>query len=123
MVAVTFDTLKFVKTLQAAGVGMPQAEAQAQVLSEAFATQAQALESSIKTAVGHERISSENTLVRIESKVDKRFTEIDAKMDKRFAEIDIRFAETKGEIALLKWMLGLVVAGVLTLVLKAFLHV
>jgi len=27
MTAVTFDTLKFVKTLQAAGVSMPQAEA------------------------------------------------------------------------------------------------
>ncbi|MDR0480219.1 MAG: CCDC90 family protein [Burkholderiaceae bacterium] len=27
MAAVTFDTLKFVKTLQAAGVSMPQAEA------------------------------------------------------------------------------------------------
>jgi phosphoribosylaminoimidazole-succinocarboxamide synthase len=112
MTSLTFDTLKYANRLKTAGIPSEQAEAQAQVLSEAFAAQAQAFESSIKAAVDHERASLENTLLRIESKLDKRF-----------AEVDTRFAETKGEIALLKWMLGLVVAGVVALVVKAFLHV
>jgi hypothetical protein len=41
-------------------------------------------------------------------------------MDKGFASVDIRFAEMKGEILVLKWMLGVIVAGVIALVLKAF---
>ena len=38
------------------------------------------------------------------------------------ADIDLRFAKIDGELLLLKWMLGVVVAGVLALVMKAFMH-
>ncbi|RIQ48476.1 DUF1640 domain-containing protein, partial [Bordetella avium] len=35
-------------------------------------------------------------------------------------EMNIRFAKVEGELTLLKWMLGLVIAGIASLVLKAF---
>ncbi|HHW4672742.1 MAG TPA: DUF1640 domain-containing protein, partial [Xylella fastidiosa subsp. pauca] len=34
--------------------------------------------------------------------------------------VDTRFAEIKGEMLLLKWMLGVLVAGVAALIIKAF---
>ena len=34
--------------------------------------------------------------------------------------LDLRIAELKHEINLLKWMMGVVIAGILSLVLKAF---
>ena len=36
------------------------------------------------------------------------------------SDVAIEFAKVRGEIALLKWMLGAVLAGVVSLVLKAF---
>ncbi len=41
-------------------------------------------------------------------------------MDQRFAQVNTRFAEIKGEMLLLKWMLGVLVAGVAALIIKAF---
>jgi hypothetical protein len=38
------------------------------------------------------------------------------------AELKMELADVKSEVKLLKWMLGVVVAGVVTLVIKAFLH-
>ncbi|TNW05286.1 DUF1640 domain-containing protein, partial [Xylella fastidiosa] len=37
-----------------------------------------------------------------------------------FAQVNTRFAEIKGEMLLLKWMLGVLVAGVAALIIKAF---
>lgn len=71
--------------------------------------QRQALESVFKHDLIGIKAHTDETLIRLESK-----------MDKGFAFVDIRFAEMKGEILVLKWMLGVIVAGVITLVLKAF---
>jgi hypothetical protein len=82
MVAVTFDTLKFVKTLEASGVASPQAEAFAAAV----------------------RDSSESADL-----VTRK-------------DLQIELAPIRADITLVKWMLGAVVAGVLALVMKAFLH-
>lgn len=71
--------------------------------------QRQALESAFKHDLIGIKAHTDETLIRLESK-----------MDKSFASVDIRFAEMKGEILVLKWMLGVIVAGVIALVLKAF---
>jgi len=44
-----------------------------------------------------------------------------AAYESRFAAFDVKLTEVKGEIVLVKWMLGVVLAGVLSLVVKAFL--
>jgi len=94
MAAVTFDTLKFVKTLQAAGVSVPQSEA-------------------IATAV---RESTENAELATKSDLRELKSEIQIELQKELAPI-------KADMLLLKWMVGVIVAGVLALVIKAFLHV
>ena len=81
MVAVAFDTLKFIKRLKAAGFAEDQ-----EALSEAF------------------KESQGNTLEDLATKSDLKTLEI----------------SLNGEIRLMKWMLGFVLAGIAALVLKSF---
>jgi len=46
--------------------------------------------------------------------------ELKLRIDTRFEHIDTRFEKVHGEMLPLKWMLGLLVAGMASLVLKAF---
>ena len=95
MAAVGFDTLKFARRLMAAGVPEEQAEAQAEIMAEAFLLNMDALAT--------------------KDYLDARFAEQDARMDIRFAEqdarIDTRFAEVDGKFRLLMWMLAVVMAS------------
>ncbi|OGR07240.1 MAG: DUF1640 domain-containing protein [Deltaproteobacteria bacterium RIFOXYD12_FULL_50_9] len=78
----TFDTLKFVETLKAAGVPAEQAKAEAEALVSAFA---EAMDSQLATR------SDVNRLER--------------------------------ELLVIKWMVGLVMGGIVALILKAFFPV
>ena len=68
----TFDTLKFVRRLQAAGVPAQQAEVQAEVLTEAFNVNLDALVTKDYLAA---RFAEQNT------SIDTRFAEQNAKID------------------------------------------
>ncbi|MEO5329537.1 MAG: hypothetical protein H7829_15005 [Magnetococcus sp. THC-1_WYH] len=82
MTTITFDTLKYVKTLKAAGFDEQQAEA----LAEA---QAEVNEKSLSSLV------------------------TEAKLEKELAPI-------RTDLVLLKWMMGIQLAGVMALILKSF---
>ena len=82
MASITFDTLKLVKRLKAAGFEESQAEA----LSEAF-------KETQETSLGDLATKQELKELRL---------------------------EMQGEFRLLKWMIGVMFAGVVSLVLKAF---
>jgi len=77
MATLAFDSLRFARRLREAGVPEPQADAQAELMAEAFGFYA------------------DNILTRdhFEAVLDARFAQQDAKFDKRFADIDTRFAE------------------------------
>ena len=77
MATLAFDSLRFARRLRDAGVPEPQADAQAELMAEAFGFYA------------------DNILTRdhFEAVLDARFAQQDAKFDKRFADIDARFAE------------------------------
>lgn len=79
MAAVTFDTLKFVERLKAAGVPEAQAKAEAEALALALS---EAMESQLVTKIDLNRIER--------------------------------------ELLVIKWMTGLVLGGIVTLILKAF---
>ena len=82
MAAVAFDTLKVARRLIAAGMPATQAEAQAEVMAEAF-------------------VFNMDTLVT-QDYLDARFGEQEARIDARFAEqdarIETRFLEQDGRI-------------------------
>ncbi|AXI83013.1 DUF1640 domain-containing protein [Xylella taiwanensis] len=93
MALAAFDTLSFANQLKNAGVPPAHAEAQAEALAEVFETHLQ----------------------QLATKADLR--ELELKLE---SKIDKGFAEIKGEMLLLKWMFGVLVAGVATLIAKAF---
>ena len=106
----TFDTLKFVRRLEQVGVPSEQAEAQAEVLTEAFnvnleelvtkdylAAQFAGQKAYVDTKFAEERAHMDKRFAEVYAYVDKSFAEVYAHMDKRFAEVyahmDKRFAE------------------------------
>jgi len=78
MTTITFDTLKLVDKLKAAGIPQEQAEAVVRVIAEAQ-----------------------------DELVTKTY-------------LDIKLSPILTDLAVLKWMIGVLLAGVLSLVLKAF---
>lgn len=86
MTTITFDTLKFVERLRAAGVPDGQAKAEAEALAEAL---------------------SESAANMLATKQD-------------INRIEMKLAGHDGEFKLIKWMIGLLLAGVMSLILKAF---
>ena len=74
MSALAFDSLRFARRLIAAGVPGKQAEAQAELMAEAFG------------------FYIDNLVTRdyLDARLDARFAEQDVRIDKRFAEQDLR---------------------------------
>ena len=90
MAITTFDTLKFVRKLEEAGVPVRQAEVQAEVLTEAFNVNLDALVTKDYLAA--------------------RFAEQSASIDTRFAEQN---AKVDANFRILLWMIGIVQAFVI----------
>ncbi|MDS9991061.1 DUF1640 domain-containing protein, partial [Xylella fastidiosa] len=117
--SVAFDTLKFANRLKTAGVPAAHAEAEAEALAEVLEINLQGLaESESKNGKALARL--EVDMKEGFAQVDQRFVQMEKNIDQRFAQVDTRFAEIKGEMLLLKWMLGVLVAGVAALIIKAF---
>jgi hypothetical protein len=99
MTTLAFDSLRFARRLRDAGVPEPQADAQAELMAEAFGFYAD----NILTKDHFEAVLDAKLAARFAQQdakfdkrfadIDRRFTEQDAKFDKRFADIDRRFAE------------------------------
>jgi len=94
MITVAFDTLKFSKRLKEAGF----TESQAEALAEA-----------IKDASGEAELATKADV----AEVKRDIKELELK-------IDARFEGLKGELILVKWMLGLLLGGIVALILKTF---
>ena len=86
MAAVAFDTLKFARRLKEAGVPEAQAEAQAELMAEAFVYNMDALV----------------TKDYLEETLDARFAAQDLRLEKRFGEIDTKFAKNESNIIALR---------------------
>lgn len=125
----TFDTLKFLRRLEQAGVPSEQAEAQAEVLTEAFNVNLEELVTKDYLAV---QFAEQNAAIgvkfaRQDARIDSRFSEQEARIEALFAshkaqtdtlfarqeaKFEKRFAEQDGKFNLVFWMLGLVILGV-----------
>ena len=110
MAVTTFDTLKFVRRLEQAGMPSEQAEAQAEVLTEAFNVNLEAL-----VTKDYMESRLEVRFAEQQTKIDKRFADQTAYIDTRFAEqnayIDTRFAEVNSNFKTLYWILAIVVSA------------
>jgi len=93
MTTITFDTLKFAQRLEQAGVPRNQAEAFAEAQKDFLDEITQA------------DLATKNDINVIRNDIQT---------------IRLKMVEHDGQFALLKWMMGFLIAGVLSLVIKAF---
>ena len=85
-------------------------------LKEAGASEAKARAAAESLVLGHDRLE------RIEEHTG-RIPKVEgdlAKLDKDLTRLDKELAVVKAQIDLLKWMNGIVIAGVLALIIKTF---
>ncbi|MDA1371535.1 MAG: hypothetical protein O2971_12350 [Proteobacteria bacterium] len=97
----TFDTLKFVRRLEAAGVPAEQAEVQAEVLTEAFNVNLDALVTKDFLAA---RFAEQN------ASIDTRFAEQNASIESRFAEQN---AKIDANHRIFVWTQAIIMAAVI----------
>lgn len=101
MSTLTFDTYESIKKLKAVGFTESQAEAQTSLIADLITTQ----------IVTREYLDSQ--LKELRSDLQVEIVSVKSSLQ---AEI----ASLKTDIILLKWMLGIVMGGILALILKAF---
>lgn len=106
MAAIAFDTLKFARRLKDVGVPEAQAEAQAELMAEAFVFNMDALVTrDYLEQCLDARFAAQDA--RLMAKIDARLTQ----QDSRLADHDLQFAEIRGELKLHRWMLALIAAS------------
>ncbi|WP_262966977.1 CCDC90 family protein [Methylobacter psychrophilus] len=94
MTTITFDTLKFAQKLEQSGVPRNQAEAFAEAQKDFL------------DEITRAELATKNDIKDIRSDIQS---------------MRIKMVEQDGQFALLKWMLGFLMAGMLSLVIKAFI--
>ena len=97
---IAIDTLKIYERLKAANLNEEAAKEIAEVMREV------SLES-------QKRLVIKSDLLQVK-------TEIEGKLDKLESKIIERITAMEEELKLIKWMLGILLAGVISLILKAF---
>ena len=120
MAAIAFDTLKYARKLKAAGVPDQQAEAQAEIMAEAFLFNVEALVTKdyLDARFAEQEARMDVRLVDHGARMEAGFAEVETRMDARFAQQDVRFAqvdtrfvEMDGKFRLVMWMLAVVMAS------------
>jgi len=98
MAVATFDTLKFANTLKAAGVPPAQAEAEAAAFAEV-------MQLNLKELVTKDDLASTTKDLRQEIKDAEQ--RLNSRIELLAAEQKTTRAELKGDLALLRWMVGI----------------
>ena len=132
MSAIGFDTLKFARKLKQAGVPERQAEAQAEVLGEAFLYNLNEIVTRdyLDTRLAPVYARLDGIDARLDG-IDARLDGIDARLDRmdarldgidaRLNQIDQRFVEIDGKFRLVFWMQGMTIAVIVIPMLTNFL--
>lgn len=115
MAAIAFDTLKFARRLKEVGVPEAQAEAQAELMAEAFVFNMDAL----VTTDYLEQCLDARFAVQ-DARIEQRFAAQDARIEQRFNHIDVALVGISGELKLLRWMLALIVITTVIPVLQGW---
>jgi len=115
MAVATFDTLKFANTLKAAGVPPAQAEAEAQAFAEVIQINLKELvtKDDLKREVDDAKKELKQEIADVKREIKDVEQRLNTKIDLLAAELKNTRTELKGEIYLLKWMMGVVLAALL----------
>lgn len=113
MTTITFDTLKAIEDLEAAGMDTRQAKAVVNTLADAFTDTV-----ATKTDIAELR----GDIVAVKADIDKLATSTRADLTEVKAELNQEIASTKANIAVLRadiWRIGISIAGGAVLLNKA----
>lgn len=102
MTTITFDTHKLVRQLQDAGFP----EKQAELIIEVVWLSREDVDAAVRAAVAAQDTEQRHSLQEVERRLD--------------AKLDLLRSDMNGKFTLLQWMLGLVLAGIASLVIKSF---
>ena len=102
MATLAFDSLRYARRLRDAGVPEPQADAQAELMAEAFGFYADNI------------LTKDHFEAVLDAKLDARFAQQDAKFEGRISKQD-------RTLDVHTWMLGVLVFGVFVPQLRALL--
>ncbi len=116
MPAIAFDTLKFVNKLKAAGVPEKQAEA----IAEAFQEASGEAELATKRDIEHLEAALKRDIERLEADLGAKIDRVQLELRGEIGKLEGEIGKLAAEIGTLKWLAGLIGAGVLTLILRAF---
>lgn len=105
MTTAVFDTLKASDTLKAAGIEARQAEAIVHTMAGAF----------------EDTVATKADLDKVESSVRTDMANLRSELKAEIAEVKRDITGVKGDIKLLKWMIGVVLVCVAFPLLKSFL--
>ena len=117
-----FDTLTYANKLKEAGFTERQAQAQAEALVAV-------VDSNLATKQDIQSVKQEIELLRHDTKQDVELLRHDTKLEielvrRDLKELDLKFEAQfillNGKFDLVKWMLGFILAGILSLILKTF---
>ena len=130
MIAVTFDTFKFVRRLKDAGIPENQAEAISEAIHETHAAHLEDLASKRDLKELEGQLSTKADVVDLtkidmhilELKQDAKETKLELKRDIKELELRIaaEMAKIHGELATMRWGIAIIVGGVIALILKSF---
>ena len=102
MTTIAFDTYKFIRTIKESGIPENQAEA----IADAF-----------RAAQREADLVTKPDLAAHDTDLRHALQETEQRLD---AKIDLLRSDLTGKFTLLQWMLGLLLAGVASLVIKSF---
>jgi hypothetical protein len=117
MAVATFDMLKFANTLKAASVPDKQAEAQATAFAEVIQINLKELVTKDDLVLTKQELLRESNDLRKDIK--REMNELEQRLD---AKIDTVKAELRGELILIRWMLGVMVACIVGILVRLFIY-
>lgn len=109
------NTLNFFEKLKNAGMPEDQAKVQVEVITEVVEANKRDLYA-VETRL-------EAKIDKVETRLEARIDKVETRLDKLTDKVELlatKVATIAGEMAFVKWMLGLLTAGITTLVIKAF---
>jgi hypothetical protein len=118
MSAIAFDTHKFVNRLKAAGITEETAAAQADALSEVLEMRTGNLATNDDLNKIETRIEKSQLITK--SEIERLEASLSAKLEKNGNELEKLDIRIHGEMNLVRWMFGVIVAGIATLILREF---
>jgi len=107
------DTLETVQRYQDAGLTPEQAKAYTQILKDSQ-------QQSVENLATKDDLDHAVELLRKDMATKAELAAVKAELKEDLAGVKAELADTKADIRMMKFMLGLLIAGVASLVLKAF---